>query len=309
MSSTNPGQTPSERASGASPGTTEAANAARTTPDAATTSRTEPGRDARFAFGDNWQRFVRNHLDASARERARGSIQRLLRVEDLRGASVLDVGCGSGLFSLAAHELGAERLVSFDLDPVSVECCASLRTEAGGPPGWQILHGSILDPAFVERLGLFDVVYAWGVLHHTGRMWDALGCTARCVGPGGLLALAIYNRVDGRWRGSRFWEREKRLHARSSPPVKRLLEAGYAGYLVARAVMTFQHPLANFTTRGQRGMNWLVDVRDWVGGYPYEYASAGEIFEFCRRNLDLSLESLRTTNGYGNNEFVFRRSA
>ena len=86
----------------------------------------------------------------------------------------LDVGCGSGLHSPAALTAGAKRIVSFDLDSDSVETSRRLWELVGKPKNWVICQGSILDHEFVTTLEPADIVYSWGVLHHTGDMWTAL---------------------------------------------------------------------------------------------------------------------------------------
>jgi 2-polyprenyl-6-hydroxyphenyl methylase/3-demethylubiquinone-9 3-methyltransferase len=138
-----------------------------------TTHHEEVARGRRFEFGANWLRFL-ELLDDRRVELAEDSLRSMLGVADLRGRSFLDAGSGSGLFSLAAHRLGA-RVHSFDYDPQSVACTREVkRRYAEGDPAWSIEEGSVLDPAYLARLGTFDVVYSWGVLHHTGARWDAL---------------------------------------------------------------------------------------------------------------------------------------
>ena len=45
---------------------------------------------------------------------------------------------------------------------------ARLHDLSGRPAHWRIAQGSVLDKAYMESLGTFDIVYSWGVLHHTG---------------------------------------------------------------------------------------------------------------------------------------------
>ena len=135
----------------------------------------------RFEFGKNWQRFL-NTLDERRIAEAERSLREMLDVTDLAGKSFLDVGSGSGLFSLAARRLGA-RVCSFDLDPHSVACTAHAQGAVfRRRPAMEHLRGSVLDRSFLDQLGTFDVVYAWGVLHHTGAMWQAIGNVLDRVG-------------------------------------------------------------------------------------------------------------------------------
>ncbi|MBW2734244.1 MAG: class I SAM-dependent methyltransferase [Deltaproteobacteria bacterium] len=270
--------------------------------------------DKHYEFGKNWRTFIDDYLTDERLVEAQDSLRRFMG-KPLRGRTFLDIGCGSGLFSLAAHRLGAQRVVSFDLDGDSMDCCRELRAREGNPDNWEVLEGSILDEAFVTALGEFDVVYSWGVLHHTGEMWQALENAAQRVRPGGLLYIAIYNRADGlglhadgRVGSSRFWEQEKRLYARLPPWGKRVIDASAAASMVFGYLVTARNPFEEIREhKTLRGMSWMVDIRDWLGGHPYEYASVSEVFSFVHDRFGYSLENLFSTNSLRNNEFLFAR--
>jgi SAM-dependent methyltransferase len=270
-------------------------------------ARPKPGK-VTFSFGKNWQRFLDGCLTPQRERTARNSITDFLELNDLKGRSFLDIGCGSGLFSLAAYHLGARQIISVDVDPFSVRCCQELKRRAGDPESWEVTEGSILDDALVARIARADVVYAWGSLHHTGSMWKAIRNASSLVERGGLLYIAIYNRVDGR-RGSEFWLRVKRLYNRSSWAGKRLLEALYfLRYGIGSNLVSLRNPRRFLERYSQgRGMNYWIDIRDWLGGYPYEFATVGEIFRFCTRELGMELVNLRSTNTLGTSDFLFRK--
>jgi 2-polyprenyl-6-hydroxyphenyl methylase/3-demethylubiquinone-9 3-methyltransferase len=156
----------------------------------------------RFEFGKNWSRFL-TVLDDGRIARAEESLRQMLDVDDLSGKSFLDIGSGSGLFSLAARRLGA-RVHSFDYDPHSVACTTELRRRYfPHDEQWTVEEGSALDAEYLRSLGKFDVVYSWGVLHHTGKMWQGLENAQLPLAPGGKLFIAIYNDLGSRsvrWR-------------------------------------------------------------------------------------------------------------
>jgi len=264
----------------------------------------------RFEFGQNWSRFL-DVLDDERIARARESFCAMLEVADLQGKSFLDIGSGSGLFSLAARQLGA-RVHSFDYDPQSVACTKELRRRYfRNDSQWQIEEGSALDEEYLKSLGEFDVVYSWGVLHHTGDMWRALANAALPIAAGGKLFIAIYNDLGSR---SRRWKTIKKIY--NSLP--RILRSPFAGVVMApaelkamaRAIVIFKpDEYVRGWTRynANRGMSRWRDVIDWVGGYPYEFAQPEEIFDFFRtRGFQLTKMKCGGV-GLGCNEFVFQK--
>src|SRR5438105_11901475 len=171
---------------------------------------TEVSRGERFDFGANWARFLEGLNDERIAQ-AEQSLCDMLGVSDLQGKTFLDIGSGSGLFSLAARRLGA-MVHAFDYDPQSVACTREIkRRYAPEDLHWTIEEGSVLDRDYLSRLGQFDAVYSWGVLHHTGAMWEALDNVAFLVAEGGRLCIAIYN---DQGRQSRRWRRLKRSYNR-----------------------------------------------------------------------------------------------
>ncbi len=225
----------------------------------------------------------------------------------------LDAGSGSGLLSLAARRLGAN-VTSFDYDSDAVACTAELkRRYFDGDTDWQVLTGSVLDRDFLESLGAFDVVYAWGVLHHTGAMWEALANVLCRVRRDGLLFISIYN-DQGQW--SHRWRRIKHLYNKLPSPLQTLYavtvmicrEARTAlAHVVRLKVGTYVNGIRSYSSRSMRGMSYWRDVIDWVGGYPFEVATPEAIFRFVR-DRDFVLTELTTIGGgSGCNQFVFRR--
>ena len=257
-----------------------------------------------FEFGRNWERFVARALDDGRIDIARRHILEFLELPDLRGRSFIDVGCGSGLSSRAARDAGAARIISFDCDPDSVRATERVREMSGNPPHWAVVRGSVLDDAFIASLGRADIVYAWGVLHHTGRMWDAVERASRLVADGGLFFLAFFFL----FLLSTHWVRVKKRYNAASPARRRLMEAAYfLRHTCASNLVRGKSPLAFIRHyRRSRGMSYLTDVRDWLGGWPYEDAEIGEVLHFCNRKLGLELRNIRT--GEANTEYLFKGS-
>ena len=255
--------------------------------------------EIRFAFGANWRRFLESLDDVRIRE-AEASLRTMLGVDDLRGRSFPDIGSGSGLFSLAAWRLGA-RVHSFDYDPQSVACTEELRRRyAPGDDRWTIARGSALDAAYLRSLGQYDVVYSWGVLHHTGRMWEALELALLPLAPSGSLFIAIYN---DQGPISRYWTVVKRLFNRGAA-WRAAMIALHAPYLIGLRML-----VRAVAGRGRipRGMTLWYDMLDWLGGYPFEVASPDAIESFhAARGLRLVRRTL-CGRRHGCNEFVFAR--
>ena len=260
----------------------------------------------RFAFGKNWQRFLATLSEARIVE-AEKSLTDMLGC-DLAGRRFLDVGSGSGLFSLAARRLGA-RVHSFDYDPQSVACTRELRRRfSGDDPDWVVEEGSVLNAEYMASLGELDVVYSWGVLHHTGDLWRALANALKPLAPGGLFYIAIYNQCGF---ASSFWRRVKKTYCSGfwgRVATKTLFIPYFAARSVAVGIVKYGNPWKYFTEyRKNRGMSIYTDWIDWLGGYPFEVAKPEEVFAFCD-GRGLVLRKLVTTNGSACNQFVFQRA-
>ena len=273
------------------------------------------GNEDRFAFGENWRSFLET-LDDERVAQATSSLASLLKLapEDnpLKGKTFLDIGSGSGLFSLAAHRLGAI-VTSIDYDPQCVACTTELRQRYGGDSSaWTVQQGSVLDVEFMQSLGRSDVVYSWGVLHHTGAMERAIRIASHCVESGGLMAIALYNDQGGT---SRRWHWIKTTYNRLPSMLQPLWVIKIAGiyefkFALARLVRG-KNPLPFSDWRAKkhdRGMSVWHDWVDWIGGLPFEVARPEDVV-VPLSDEGFELINLKTVgNGWGCNEYVFRKS-
>jgi len=249
-----------------------------------------------FEFGRNWASFSK-HLEESNLLEAERSLKYLFGDDALKDRSFLDVGCGSGLFSIAAARLGAKSILGVDVDPVSVQTSREnasrwLKSDAN----ISFAEASALNAEQMEALGIFDIVYSWGVLHHTGNMKRAIANVTRRVKSGGLLMIAIYNRHSS----STSWWLVKWLYNRSNRAGQKLLIWLFAPIIfIAKWVATGENPL-----KMRRGMDFMHNVIDWVGGYPYEYASIDEMVKILQVSGFDVVKVIPANVPTGCNEFV-----
>ncbi len=265
-----------------------------------------PESSEHFAFGKNWWHFL-SVLDDARIDEAERSLIAMIGQDRLDGQSFCDVGSGSGLLSLAARRLGA-RVHSFDLDPASVACTTEVRRRyMGDDPLWRVEEGSVLDREYLRTLGEFDVVYSWGVLHHTGAMWEAMELVADLVTPGGILWLALYN--DQGWQ-SVVWRVVKRAYNLLPRQLRFLITfpafVRLWGPTMLRDLLK-NRPLVSWRNyNSARGMSAQHDFIDWVGGYPYELARPDQVIAFYAAR-GFTVRGTRARDGIGCNEFVLVR--
>ena len=273
----------------------------KSTPAAATAN-------ARFRFGRNWRRFLTVFNDERV-QAADESLRSLLGPGTLEGRTFLDIGSGSGLFSLSAMRLGAARVHSFDYDMDSVECTRELKSRYFPESrAWTVEHGSVLDDRYMRSLGVWDIVYSWGVLHHTGNMYEAFANLVPAVRKGGRLVIAIYN--DQGWRSKAWWWVKRLYNAHALARVAILgtfIPYSIAGGCAAD-IMRGRNPLTRFRSH-VRGMSHIYDWVDWLGGFPFEVASRSAIESyFDARGFSLSQVN-SCGRSHGCNEFLLEKCA
>ena len=261
--------------------------------------------DKRFSFGRNWLSFIRT-LDENRILEAERSLAVMLDLTTLAGKRFLDVGCGSGLFSLAARRLGA-KVFSFDFDKDSVEATKELKRRYFPHEDhmWHIEQGDVLRESYLNKLDRYDIVYAWGVLHHTGDLFQAMDNVSNIVKNNGKLFIAIYN---DKGISSRIWYHIKKfysMNAFASAVIKALFYPVLFSYNFVKGFVHNKDPFYIFKHyKSHRGMSILHDWNDWLGGYPFEVAKPSEVISFFS-DRHFRLEHSRTVTGSGNNEFIF----
>ena len=260
--------------------------------------------EQRFQFGQNWSDYSRTIDEEQIRD-AEAQLTALLQRPDLNGLTFLDIGCGSGLHALAALRLGAEFVRAVDYDPQSVETTRRLLESAWQGDNYHVEVGDVFTLSSEPQ----DVVYSWGVLHHTGDMWRAIESASRFVKPSGLFAIALYRKT----RLCGFWTWEKRNYVSRGPLFQGAIIGLYVLTLVLRDLFRLKNPVRRFQRGRRRGMHWYYNMIDWIGGYPYESAHPNEVVDFVQRLGFDSVQSIDAKTGElgllgsGNAQFLFRR--
>lgn len=256
----------------------------------------------RFGFGRNWSDFIAQHFSEARVESSKQHLLKALRLSSLEGASFLDIGCGSGLHSLAALRSGARAVVGFDYDPNSVATSLKVREMAAADdPRWTAEQGSVLDPERMQALPRFDVVYSWGVLHHTGALWKAMDNAIMPRSPAGVVYIALYSSDQYVEPPATYWVAIKRAYNRKKVLGRRLMEWRHASRIFLGGLRRLEMPWTLMRNYGVRGMDFWTDVRDWLGGWPIEFASYSEVERWGQQN---GLTIVNAILGEGCTEYV-----
>jgi SAM-dependent methyltransferase len=260
----------------------------------------------RFEFGRNWKGYVQHSLDDERVEVSRRHLLSLAQRDDLAGLDFLDIGCGSGVHSLAALKSGASKIHSFDFDPNSVEATKMVQQTAGNPPNWVVERGDVLDSDYVRSLNKWSFVYSWGVLHHTGDVWRALANAQMTVADGGTFYVALYS-ADVQ-SDPEFWLNVKRQYNQAGGLKRWGMVWWYVwNYVMHRQIRNLPNLIHRVLQhRYSRGMSFFTDIRDWLGGWPMEFVRDQDVIDFLTSKHGLRLVNIKT--GEACTEFVFTKS-
>jgi len=261
----------------------------------------------RYGFGKNWAEYIQKNLSEERVKIAQECLLNFLKLNDLSGKTILDIGCGSGIHSLAAYRAGARQIMSFDYDTESVNTTRKVREFAGNPQNWHIEQGSVLDRAFMDTLDRADIVYSWGVLHHTGQMWKAIENAASTLEEDGVFYIALYTSDVFLNPTPEYWLQVKQKYNRAGPIGKKWMEWGYAWRDTFRPnLLAGRNPFRKILEyKRSRGMSYWTDVKDWLGGWPMEFAGIAETKTSCSDILQLELLNIKA--GEANTEYLFRK--
>ncbi len=257
-----------------------------------------------FKFGENWKNFssLINNERLIAAEK---SLIKLTNKKKLTNLSFLDIGCGSGLSSLAALKLNCKKTYSIDQDNDSIETTKKV-LRLSGKKNFKIEKKDLFDLSEKEK---FDIVYSWGVLHHTGHMYDAIIKSTKLLKHDGVLILALYKKT----RLCNLWKIEKLLYKNAPKIIQKFLKLIFINlFRLAMFVKgrSFSDYLNNYKTK--RGMDFFHDVHDWLGGYPYESISFEEMQVFMEKKDFKMIRSFQVKKqlgvfGTGCDEYVFSK--
>ena len=256
----------------------------------------------RFSFGKNWQGYSRAALTPERIEQGRQALGDLLRDVPLAQKNFLDIGFGQGLTAHLAHQMGA-KVTGLDIDSDNLLAAKNTQQKMGVKENLDLRIGSVLDQNLIGELRKatqWHVVHSWGVLHHTGNMDLAVKNATSLVAENGYFVCAIYNR---HW-SSLPWLWIKWFYNILPKVGQQLMIAMFYPIIyLAKWLVTGKNPKDKL-----RGMDFFYDVVDWVGGYPYEFASLEEFKNMVEPFGFKCIKAIAAEVPTGCNEFVFQRS-
>ncbi|MFZ0301087.1 MAG: class I SAM-dependent methyltransferase [Terracidiphilus sp.] len=180
-----------------------------------------------YAGGDT----MRNRLDAQAEERRRLEpyIAEFARYSSAKGKRVLEIGVGMGADHLEFAKAQPASLTGIDLTERAIEFTRSRLELYGFVPN--IMVGDAEGLPFADDS--FDIVYSFGVLHHTPNTAQAIREVYRVLAPGGVARIMIYHKYS--ITGYMLWLRYGLFAGKPARPLKEI----YAHYLESPGTKAF----------------------------------------------------------------------
>lgn len=262
----------------------------------------------RFEFGENWQEFIDKSFSQERVDISRKYLLEFVGFKTLKGVKFLDIGCGSGLHSLAAWQAGTDQILSFDYDINSVRTTQQLKDQkAGSPDNWKVEQGSVLDSEYMSSIGRFDLVYSWGVLHHTGDLWSAIKHAASVVGDKGFFYIALYSADVFKDPPPEYWVEIKKKYINSSKTQQYFMILWYIWkfHMKYNPIRLPSIILQAVKYKHSRGMNYITDIKDWLGGWPIEFSHDEDVIKVL--DEDLGFDLVKIKQGEANTEYLFRK--
>ena len=112
--------------------------------------------------------------------------------KEIKDKKILDAGCGTGIFSVIFANKGAARVLGTDISQGSLETAGSLKKKFN-LQNVEFSEEDMLQLPFEDNT--FDIVWAWGTVHHTSNPFKAIDELTRVLKKGGSILLAVYKRT------------------------------------------------------------------------------------------------------------------
>lgn len=262
-----------------------------------------------FDFGKNWREYSQK-INEDRLRIAELSLTKFFHKEGIKGKTFIDIGCGSGLFSIAALRQGCKNLLAIDIDPICVSITKNNIKKYWNEPNWHCKVKSVFD-LDKNEIGEFDLVYSWGVLHHTGSMLEAIESASQLIDKEGKMLLGLYQKTIL----CPFWVLEKKIYHRSSSSTQKMIRELF--YKLFSFLSLFQYRHINkiiHKHKQKRGMDYFCDLHDWLGGYPYESISPKSFNDFIS-TIGLKIQKQSICNegfgltGSGVNEYLVYKTS